>query len=71
LNLNFFFNIGVVALDGLLYVIGGNYADTIYDSVEYYDPDSDTWFMLEAPMNVERHFAGAATIVMPPNFKTC
>jgi len=46
-----------VALDGLLYVVGGwNFLD-VHDSVEVYNPITNTWSMLGASMNVPRRLA--------------
>jgi len=43
LNLNCFFDTGVFAFDGLLYVMGGIHGIFNVDSVEIYNPDTNTW----------------------------
>jgi len=55
-----------VALDGLLYVIGGWNFLVVHDSVEVYNPTTNTWSMLEASMNVPRRLALA--IERPAHF---
>jgi len=69
-NLSSLFNLGVVALDGLLYVIGGNDGSTDLDSVEIYNPITNTWTMITASMNVARANAGVVAIDRPQHFKT-
>jgi len=63
-------NIGVVAFNGLLYVIGGSDEHDSLDSVEVYNPVSNTWNILEASMNAARTRAGVVAINRPPYFKT-
>lgn len=67
INLSKIFNIGVVALDGLLYVIGGIIGVTC-SSVEFYNLISNTWTLLEASINVPEYCVGAVAIARPPNF---
>jgi len=64
LILTLILNIGVVALDGLLYVVGGRDGISNLDSVEFYNPITNTWSMLEASMHVARYFAGVVAINM-------
>jgi len=68
---NLFFNIGVVALDGLLYVIGGSYNCYIVDSTEYYNPETNTWTIVTASTNYPHTSGGIVAINMPRHFKTC
>jgi len=52
LILNYLFNIAVVALDGLLYVMGGTDKDETYlDSLEIYNPKTNTWKLMESSLN--------------------
>ena len=49
-NINERSTLGVVSLGGYLYVTGGaNYdgGHTIFKSVEKYDPETDTWTLVE------------------------
>lgn len=62
------FNAGVVALNGLLYVVGGNDGASNLDSVEVYNPNTDSWSWLTASMNTERSFAGVVVINKPQHF---
>ena len=60
------FPIGVVTYDGLLYVVGGR--DDIYadlNSVEVYNPTTDTWAMLPTSMSIGCSYAGVAVINRP------
>lgn len=57
---------GVVAFDGLLYVVGGaNLA-----SVEIYDPSTNTWSISSVSMCTKRSDARAVVIIKPPYFIT-
>jgi len=56
---------GVVALNGLLYVVGGDDGSANLSSVEVYNPKSDTWSMLPAAMGTGRSYAGVAIIDKP------
>ncbi|XP_063313384.1 kelch-like ECH-associated protein 1A [Pelobates fuscus] len=49
--------VGVAALDGSIYAVGGSCGSEHHNSVERYDPDSDTWTFI-APMSVSRIGAG-------------
>lgn len=61
-------NIGVVALDGLLYAVGGRDKNSFFDSVEVYNPITNSWTMLGTSMNIARHSAGVVTIGRPFHF---
>ena len=66
------FNIGVVALDGLLYVVGGTKGNTSnLGAIECYNPKTNIWTMLTASLNVTQFLAGVVTIDRPPYFKIC
>ena len=61
----FFFVLGVVALNGLLYVVGGDDGTSNLSSVEVYNPKIDQWYMLSSSMGVGRSYAGVAIIDKP------
>jgi len=50
-----------VALSGRICVIGGTDRTTSLDTVEEYDPSTDTWTSKSA-MNVPRHYATGVTL---------
>ena len=56
---------GVVAYDGLLYVVGGDDGSSNLSSVECYNPKSDTWTMLSSSLNIGRSYAGVSVIDRP------
>jgi kelch-like protein 2/3 len=62
-----FYTIGVVVLDGLLYVIGGSNKASIgqkqLDSVEIYNPKSNTWTIQTISIRRQRY---AAVVVNRP-----
>jgi len=58
-------NAGVVAHDGLLYVVGGDDGTSNLASVEVYCPDSDSWRILPALMTIGRSYAGVCMIDKP------
>jgi len=64
-NYNTFY-IGVVALDGLLYVFGGE-RESILRTVEIYDPHTNTWTM-EKLSGSGRTFYGAVVVDRPPRY---
>ena len=49
---------GVCVLYGLLYACGGQNSDRVLDSVEYYNPTSDSWTFTQAPMSSPRMYHG-------------
>lgn len=63
-------NIGVIALDGLLYVVGGDDGASNLASIEIYNPNTNTWSMLTASMNIGRSYAGVVVIDKPPHFNS-
>lgn len=56
---------GVVALNGMLYVVGGDDGSSNLASVEVYNPKSDSWSMLPSSMGIGRSYAGVAIIDKP------
>lgn len=56
---------GVIALSGLLYVVGGDDGTSNLASVEVYSPKTDTWTLLPAHMGIGRSYAGVAIIDKP------
>jgi N-acetylneuraminic acid mutarotase len=56
---------GVVALNGLLYVVGGDDGTSNLASVEVYNPKTDSWSMLPSSMGIGRSYAGVAIIDKP------
>jgi len=48
--------------------VGGDIITSIMNSVEFYNPITNSWTMVTAAMNVARTFAGAVTIDKPPYF---
>lgn len=68
--INSILNLGVVALNGLLYVVSGNDEDNFLHSTECYNPNTNTWTVVTASMNVDRITVGAVTINRPQHFKT-
>ncbi|XP_060879864.1 ring canal kelch homolog isoform X2 [Metopolophium dirhodum] len=62
---------GVTVLNGLLYVVGGCDKNTpSLDSAEFYNPNTNTWTMVTALLNVSRTFFGAVAIDRSRYFKT-
>jgi kelch-like protein 2/3 len=57
--------LGVVALAGQLYVVGGDDGSSNLASVEVYNPKADTWTMLPSCMGIGRSYAGVAIIDKP------
>lgn len=53
---------GVVSNSGMIYVIGGDDGSTNLDSVECYDPKSNTWTLLHLSMTTGRSYAGVAIV---------
>ena len=57
--------LGVVALKGILYVVGGDDGTSNLASVEVYNPKLDTWTLLPSSMGIGRSYAGVAIIDKP------
>ena len=54
--------VGTAELGGKVYVVGGIRADaSVADTVEVYDPDTDSWSFL-APLPIPLHHPGAASV---------
>lgn len=49
---------GVCAVNGLLYVVGGDDGSCNLASVEYYNPVTDKWTLLPTNMSTGRSYAG-------------
>ena len=61
-----YFAKGVVTHGGLLYVVGGDDLTTEdLNSMEVYNPTTNTWLMHPIPMGIGRSFAGIALIDRP------
>ncbi|XP_003244852.1 kelch-like protein 2 [Acyrthosiphon pisum] len=60
-------NLGVVALEGLLYAVSGRDGLSMLDSVEFNNPITNTWTMPGASMNVPQCYGGAVAIDRPFN----
>lgn len=56
---------GVIAVDGLLYVVGGDDGTANLTSVEVYDPPSNAWTMMAAQISIGRSYAGLAVVEKP------
>lgn len=50
------------AINGLLYVIGGDDGSCNLSSVEYYDPAADKWSLIPTNMSNGRSYAGVSVI---------
>lgn len=60
----------VIALDGLLYVMGGSNEQCLdLDSVEIYNPNTNTWSLETLPENVSRIVSGLV-VDKSPHFIT-
>lgn len=55
-------NAGVVARDGLLYVVGGDDGQSNLSSVEIYNPKLNSWSFLKQYMSIGRSYAGVCMI---------
>ena len=61
---------GVCAINGLLYVIGGDDGSCNLSSVEYYNPAIDKWSLIPTNMSNGRSYAGNISITPSSHF-TC
>lgn len=55
---------GVCAVNGLLYVVGGDDGSCNLASVEYYNPITDKWTLLPTNMSTGRSYAGQWVAVL-------
>lgn len=53
---------GVCAVNGLLYVVGGDDGSCNLASVEYYNPGTDRWTLLPTNMSTGRSYAGQCVL---------
>lgn len=51
-------HLGVCAVDGMLYVVGGDDGSCNLASVEYYNAAADKWILLPSCMSTGRSYAG-------------
>lgn len=51
---------GVCAVNGLLYVVGGDDGSCNLSTVEYYNPTTDKWTVVSSCMSTGRSYAGKA-----------
>lgn len=56
---------GVIAVEGFLYVVGGDDGSSNLSSVEVYCPKADSWTMLPSFMTIGRSYAGVAIVDKP------
>lgn len=54
----FFVLLGVCAVNGLLYVVGGDDGSCNLSTVEYYNPTTDKWTVVSSCMSTGRSYAG-------------
>lgn len=59
---------GVCAVNGLLYVVGGDDGSCNLASVEYYNPVADKWTLLPTNMSTGRSYAGQCAVPPPPRW---
>lgn len=50
--------VGVCAVNGLLYVVGGDDGSCNLSTVEYYNPTTDKWTVVSSCMSTGRSYAG-------------
>lgn len=55
-----FLLLGVCAVNGLLYVVGGDDGSCNLSTVEYYNPTTDKWTVVSSCMSTGRSYAGKA-----------
>lgn len=60
---------GVCAINGLLYVIGGDDGSCNLSSVEFYNPATDKWSLIPTNMSNGRSYAGKS-LIMPSMLRT-
>lgn len=54
---------GVCAINGLLYVIGGDDGSCNLSSVEFYNPATDKWSLIPTNMSNGRSYAGESEVL--------
>ena len=64
-NIILIYFLGVVALNGLLYVVGGDDGTSNLASVEVYNPKTNSWSLLPTCMSIGRSYAGVVIIDKP------
>jgi len=67
LSSNYFSYAGVAALDGLLYVMGGEVSNDVKNTVEIYNPNTNIWTMESLSRNKIRIYGGVV-VNRPLNF---
>ncbi|XP_060870526.1 ring canal kelch homolog isoform X2 [Metopolophium dirhodum] len=62
----------VIAFNGLIYAMGGvKRSTTFYQSIEIYNPNTDTWVFMELDTNMPDYIIYAGVVIdRPPHFKT-
>ncbi len=55
-------NAGVVAVNGLLYVCGGDDSNQNLSTVEVFNPKTDAWTVLPGQMGIGRSYAGVVVL---------
>lgn len=56
--IGFLYSLGVCAVNGLLYVVGGDDGSCNLSTVEYYNPTTDKWTVVSSCMSTGRSYAG-------------
>lgn len=56
--------LGVCAVNGLLYVVGGDDGSCNLSTVEYYNPTTDKWTVVSSCMSTGRSYAGNVYIFL-------
>jgi len=65
-----FFDIGVVVvLDGLLYVVGNTHSNNML-TIQIYNPNTNTWKLMDTCINNAGFIYAAVAIDRPPHFNT-
>lgn len=57
-TIGFLSSLGVCAVNGLLYVVGGDDGSCNLSTVEYYNPTTDKWTVVSSCMSTGRSYAG-------------
>ena len=56
---------GAVAVDGNIYVVGGDDGSCNLSSVEMFDPAANAWYMLSGSLQIGRSYAAITAIERP------